>query len=596
MQAQMAHLSSALASDFKAVAASILLPGVSSYSFSNLRLSPDAQVLIDVDYLDDDTPFGQSLIPQQQQPVQQPPLPVQPSVPAPAATPPAGLGPLSLTARSDLIEQRTTAQLIGRRDSFSTITDSMGNPVVVAVSSSGRLELLRNDTSNAKGWVIVDISPPGTALVQTAKAYQGQDGLIHLAAAILTSTGIGSLPSRLFVAAINWSELGAIDWSKAWLERLMPSSMGTSTTIGQLLWGGGAIQLDSKPVLLASTVGSKKSDGSSIFAEHYIVEVSPIVIDPGKIWTLIPMPLNSTDLRSMVLGVDAIGDKGLYCLFTTDSVTELFFTGFADEFGKFSHEPINCRTGDQTLLAIPRADGKTTLFVGGSDGIFYYDVGHQSRGHDPLCITVSADIEAPIMELQGHVTGNYASVWARDKTSNLLHITGSASLGAPINGSWGQILNFRAAVAAFTPVYNHQKGVDELLVLSNSQDESLSHMYRTSPTGTWVSLDIPIPNDNTVLSSPTFTTIVKVVDSNGVPAGGIQVYVKTPERQFIIANDMYLQLDDTPMPITTDFRGTIKIVLPTTSLQAPNYAFQLTGSPAISHDPTSKITDALSQV
>ena len=133
----------------------------------------------------------------------------------------------------------------------------------------------------------------------------------------------------------------------------MSSSMGSSTTIGQLLWGGGAIQLDSKPVLLASSVGSKKSDGSSTFAEHYIIEISPTFVDPGKIWTLIPMPLNSTDIRSMVLGVDAIGDQGLYCLFTTTTATELFFTGFADEFGKFSHEPIDCRPGDQSLLAIP---------------------------------------------------------------------------------------------------------------------------------------------------------------------------------------------------------------------------------------------------
>ncbi|MCJ1421648.1 hypothetical protein MMC32_008014 [Xylographa parallela] len=309
--------------------------------------------------------------------------------------------------------------------------------------------------------------------------------------------------------------------------------MGSSTTIGQLLWGGGAIQLDSKPVLLASSVGSKKSDGSSTFAEHYIIEISPTFVDPGKIWTLIPMPLNSTDIRSMVLGVDAIGDQGLYCLFTTTTATELFFTGFADEFGKFSHEPIDCRPGDQSLLAIP--------------------------------------------------------------TSNLLHITGSASLGAPIGGSWGQILNFRAAVAAFSPVYNHQKGVDELLVLSNSQEESLTHIYRTSPTGTWVSLDIAISNDNSVLTSSTFTTIVKVGDANGVPAGGIQVHVTTPERHFIIANDMYLQVDDTPISITTDYRGTIKIVLPTTSLQAPSYVFQLTGSLAIPHDPTSKVTDALIQ-
>ncbi|MCJ1431561.1 hypothetical protein MMC27_000915 [Xylographa pallens] len=593
IQAQMAHLSSALASDFKTVAANILLPGVSSYSFSNLRLSLEAQVLIDVDYLDDDTPVGQSLLQQQQQPVQKTPLPVQPPVSVPATTPPASLGPMSLAARSDLIEQRTTAQLIGRRDTFSTVTDSAGNPVVIAISDSGHLELLRNDISNAKGWVVIDISPPGTASVQTAKAYQGQDGFIHLAASISTSTGNTSLPSRVFVAVVDWRELGAIDWSKAWLERPMSSSMANSTTIGQLLWGGGAIQLDSKPVLLASSLGSKKPDGSSTFAEHYIIEVSPTFVDPGKIWTLIPMPLNSTNIRSMVLGVDAIGDKGIYCLFTTDNVTELFFTGFADEFGKFSHEPIDCRPGDQSLLAIPRADGKTTLFVGGSDGIFYYDVGRQSRGHNPFCITGSSDITAAITELQGHVTGTYASVWARDKTSNLLHITGSASLGAPIDGSWGRILNFRAAVAAFSPMYNHQKGVDELLLLSNNQEESLTHIYRTSPTGTWVSLDIAIPNDNTVLSSSTFTTIVKVVDANGVPAGGIQVYVTTPERHFIIANDMYLQVDDTPVPITTDYRGTIKIVLPTTSLQAPSYGFQLPGFLAIPHDPTSKVTDAL---
>ncbi|MCJ1393569.1 hypothetical protein MMC18_006444 [Xylographa bjoerkii] len=590
MQAQMASLSSALAIDFKAVAANILLPGVSSYSFSSLRLSPEAHVLIDVDYLDDDTPIGQALL----QPVQQTPTPVQPSATAPATTGPFSQGKLALTARSDLIEQRTTAQLIGRRDSFSTVTDFMGNPVVISISSSGYLELLRNDTSNAKGWIITDISPPGTALIQTAKAYQGRDGLIHLAAAISTSTGTTSLPSQIFVASVDWSKLGATDWPKTWLERPMSSSMGTPTTIGQLLWGG-ATKLDSLPALLASSVGSKKSDGSSIFAEHYIIEVSPTVVDPGKIWTLIPMPLNSTDLRSMVLGVDAIGDKGLYCLFTNDNVTELFFTGFADEFGKFSHEPIDCRAGDQSLLAIPRADGKTTLFVGGSDGIFYYDVGRQSRGHDPFCITMSSDISAPITELQGHVTGSYVSVWAHDQASNLLHITGSASVGTPIDGSWCQILNFRAAVAAFSPVYNHQKGVDELLVLSNSQQESLTHVYRTSPTGTWVSLDVAIPNDNTVLSSSTFTTIVKVVDGNGVPAGGVQVYVTAPERHFVIANDMYLQVDDIPIPITTDYRGTIKIVLPTTSLQAPSYVFQLTGSPAISHDPTSKVTDALKQ-
>ncbi|MCJ1401283.1 hypothetical protein MMC11_004495 [Xylographa trunciseda] len=593
VQAQMAHLSSALAMDFKAVAANILLPGVSSYSFSNLRLSPEAHVLIDVDYLDDDTPAVQSFL-KQQQPLQQPQLPVQPSIPVPATTLPASQGPLFLTARSDLIEQRTTAQLIGRRNSFSTVTDCAGNPVVISISSSGHLELLRNDISNAKGWIVKEISPPGTALIQTAKAYQGQDGLIHLAAAISTSTGLTSLPSRLYVAAVDWSNLGAIDWSKVWLERPMPSSMGTATTIGQLLWGG-ATQMDPKPALLASSVGSKKPDGSSIFAEHYVIEVSPTVIDPGRIWTLIPMPLNSTEIRSMVLGVDAIGDKGLYSLFTNENVTELFFTGFADEFGKYSHEPISCRTGDQSLLAIPRADGKTTLFVAGSDGIFYYDVGCQSRGHDPLCITRSTDIEAPITELQGHVTGNYLSVWARDKASNLLHITGSASVGAPIDGSWCQILNFRAAVAAFTPVYNHQKGVDELLVLSNSQEESLTHVYRTSPTGTWVSLDISIPNDSTVLSSSTFTTIVKVVDVNGVPARGVKVNVTTAERHFIIANDMYLQVEDTPIPIVTDYRGTIKIVLPTTSLQAPSYVFQLTGSPDIPHDPTSKVTDALKQ-
>ena len=223
-------------------------------------------------------------------------------------------------------------------------------------------------------------------------------------------------------------------------------------------------------------------------------------------------------------------------------------------------------------------------------------MGCQSRGHNPICITGSSDITAAITELQGHVTGSYASVWARDRTSNLLHITGSASLGAPIGGSWGQILNFRAAVAAFSPVYNHQKGVDELLVLSNSQEESLTHTYRTSPTGTWVSLDIAISNDNSILTSSTFTTIVKVGDANGVPAGGIQVHVTTPERHFIIANDMYLQVDDTPISITTDYRGTIKIVLPTTSLQAPSYVFQLTGSLAIPHDPTSKVTDALIQV
>ena len=208
MQAQMAHLSSALASDFNTVAAKILLPGVSSYSFSNLRLSLEAQVLIDVDYLDDDTPVGQSLLQQQQQPVQQPPLLVQPPVSVPASTPSASLGPMSLTARSDLIEQRTTAQLIGRRDTFSTVTDSAGNPVVIAISDSGHLELLRNDISNAKGWIIIDISPPGTASVHTAKAYQGQDGLIHLAASISTSTGNSPLPSRVFVAAVDWKELG----------------------------------------------------------------------------------------------------------------------------------------------------------------------------------------------------------------------------------------------------------------------------------------------------------------------------------------------------------------------------------------------------
>jgi hypothetical protein len=602
LQNQMNTLSAALTSAINTVAASVLLPGVAYYSFSSMRLTPEGHVAIDVDYLDDDCPVNLSVL---QQPAAFPSpwtpitIPIPGKHPASNGTGSASSGKnLTLTSRSELIEYQTTAQYLGRRSRITAVSDSSGNPVVLSISDTGRLELVSNDMSGGNGWKITDISPQvdhASVTVQVAAAYQGMYGLIYIAAAIAIAppaAGSPSAPSLVYTAIVDWTQVGKLN-QLPWELRPMPIWM-SGVSIGKFIWGGATIG-EPKPILMATTLGSTSVRGWSTFAEHYAIDISPQVTDMSKIWSTVPMPLNSTEIRDMVLGVDAIGDKGVYCLFTNGPSTELFFTSFPDEFGKCSHEPLDCRTGDQVLLSIPRNDGKTTLFVGGADGIFEYSVGNQSRGHNPACIANSRDISAPISDLQGHITDNCASIWALDRSSNLLHITGEAFQGVTIGPSWNTNLRFRSAVAAFSPIYNHQREVDELILLSNNQEENLTHMYRTSASGTFTTQEIMIPDDSTPLSMTTYTTIVLVADEKGLPAAGVLVYISTIERSFVVVNDMYLQLDWIPVEVSTDMQGHIKLVFPTSTLQAPTYTFHFANLTA-THDPTSKITAALSKV
>lgn len=471
------------------------------------------------------------------------------------------------------------------------MTDAAGNIAIFAISSDGRLELIQWDSScSTKGWSIKDISPPGSMYVQEVEAFQRLDGVVFVAIACNMSAKTETGPSKVSIAELYPHNIAKADWTKIWLDRRMPANV----SIGRFTWGHPDVPT-AGPTLLASTIGSTNSNnGRTQFARNYVIDTASMVFrDPY----VLRMPVNSTEVKDMALGITYAGARGVYTLCKTGSETKLYFTTLTTGDETIINIEVPCRNTDNCLFVVPRGDGKTHLFVGGAEGVYHYPVGGQSK--PGILIAASSSFNGGVTRLQGHILRGVASLWAIDASSRLSHTTAVAdSQGDVVPASWKPMLAFRNGIVNFAPTFNSKQEVDELVLLSNTGNTSLTHIWQSSKgDGSWEENVINIPSGDQTVSSETYSTVIAVLAKDGkTPSANTNVTLSTKARTFVTINGAVTQLSRIPLTVSTDYQGKITIVQPTKTLGAPVYTIEVegTGSPT-TFDPSKTAVDKIQQ-
>lgn len=524
----------------------VVLPGGDVFFFSDAALDTDFNLVADVQYKAERPARAAAA------------LAADPTVP-----------PVTVHASAEFMTNHEPGRVLDPQRHFGAFQDHCGEPALLSIGTDNVARLVHRDGSSATGWAERAL---GTSLARGARpaafgAGQNVDGTLHLALAF--DDGVSS---RLYVTPRLGNDLSAPEWTgidRSWVERPADRAIGRITSIAMAATGDGAAPL---------TIVATEQDGQ---AYHWIVDAD--VRTTGPTWQRYVLPENAHTLIDLSIGM-IDGARGVYALYDMlDGTRRLEFTSLPDpRYHKTANYEFDLPARVECIEAMAAVDGASDLYAAG-DGLYVYPASAQQAG-----TVATKDALPPVTELLSRTDGTTTSLFAVTGDDELWHCHGAGrvwSAPALVGRDCAQVAALRSRVW----LNNH--------VLIARPDGSPGYLWQDPGTGLWSEASIPLPKLGTVVTYPSYTTQLQLLNVDGTPAAGVDVRLATSTVSTVVVNGgQHRAGPDRPIKVTSDDRGFLTVVCPTTSLSTPRLTVVPTGSAPVAVQPAQQVLDRLAQI
>lgn len=503
---------------------------------------------------------------------------------------------LDVTADSELMQNHQAALPVAPEQELMAVYDSNGFPLILSFSPDGDFYAVLQSDSSRTGWEQVDLStslkPFGTATSFAAGQLPG--GNIFLVASVQDIND--ATTENLFIAGPLSNDQMQTDWTKLgnyWVES---PNVVKGTTVERIFVGPADDDHDYGIPVIAVSI----SDSGPGTITDYIVRAS-VDVTSGLItwnWVDFPTPTEMTRMIDYALGSISDLGVGVYTLYEgPGNQNFLAFKTFLNQFDRSYDRAFTLPTGASALQTTPGSGGTTSLFIGGTGGVFWLSPNNQEANAIPVQIASATDV--PDVTTDGLIVredqaeNGVTAVWALSG-ENLFYLHNQE------DGGWSTPVLFRQGVAHIAPLRNQQRYANELIYIGTDLDTSqnIYYMWQDPTTTLWKEDHIPLQATDKILEFNCYTTHLSFKDASGNPPMDLTFNVSSDSWLRVIINGYTHIIDqDVSVQIQPDVQGVITIINKVNDLSTP--LLHVTGSffqGTLDVDPAHNVYDVLGKV
>ncbi|MEM6662408.1 MAG: hypothetical protein AAF666_09550, partial [Pseudomonadota bacterium] len=452
---------------------------------------------------------------------------------------------------AELMTNQSVNAPISPTGEIRVVQNAAGVPVIFSLAS-GTLDVLTHDPAAAGGWSaanVVDERGKGSE-VTAFDVVQGNDGKISVAIALAHTTGGAT---GIYTA---WGiDESLKDW--AGLAGRMIRSGGIDTA-----FRADAVVLDASDIGSPLCTVSGAQDGAEV--RYYVPGANA-----DAIRFVYPENVDANNLIRITAGA-AFGQRAFFYLYKEGESQSLIATTLPDS-GQGSEtyswspgkNPVPGSRSYQTMASPIVVSGDPTrtssdLFTASNDGLRVFPGGLREK--EQLVTGALKDVR----EISVHHDGDDVSVWALVPPNLVYYIRGTRSADGY---SFKAPVLFARDVTRLGAIRNRKRKANELFAVTGS--DTIEHWWQDPATTNWQSTTIRTKDEGSVVSQPTYTTLVHVSADGGPPIDA-KLQLTASAWTYATVNGQVLMLDrENPASIPVDGSGQVSIVFPATDLSVP---------------------------
>lgn len=497
---------------------------------------------------------------------------------------------MKIAFESELMENQKHAVVMAPDRAFEVLQSKDGDALFFSIGTdkNSRFYLTREVTKTATGWNRIDLSGAlssqhGGAEV-TAKTFSVAQNAQTLAidlALVLTVGGVDFLYLSLGNANTD------ADWEKAVTWSAVPFDAGTAPN-----------PLTIADVYIMNIPGAAGAAAvENIFVDIWQDPKDPLrrtdryYIKPGGSpqWNLhkLSEDVAAGSIKSC-LGYITVGIvPGIYTL-STIGTEEKQYLIYTPKYNAYSHQPnipaeptrLTPPNGARAIASALNSSGESSLFVGGTDGLFVFTPGNQRRGAVPVKV-VTSDFVKGASALAAATDAKRTAVWGIGEDGDLFYV--ACPVGSEDDpNAWSNPVPLLPSAEGFAFFLNLQAGNNVLFAHVDGQN--MVQLTQDPVTTDWHKRSILLPSTSAddIAVYKSFTTHVQVTDDNGVGEPNAAVTVTSTSPVSVYMNDVYHLLSPgVPVHTAADANGVLTIVQETDSLAAVCLQVVLTNAPEV---------------
>ncbi|KAF2133764.1 hypothetical protein P153DRAFT_427689 [Dothidotthia symphoricarpi CBS 119687] len=501
---------------------------------------------------------------------------------------------------------------------LALIHDKNGQPMVFAVSNTGRLHVVFHVNNAIAGWQTSDITPTQNDDSSKVDAFDTLElgDKIHIVVS-LESDKHSNISQTVWHATFEKPNL------------VVDDDLADVAGLPDLQWNeinNGIGDKNITSVLCCPSVSSlagfyicagTQTYGKSA-ATHYILDPA---LGPNATWRDIVMSGSADSLLALQpVCTGSFRDKtsrevGVASVYrqTDGNEQQVCSVEVLDETSAQRVKTRVLQTGRlgsiSSLFSSVNPWGLTDILVAGEFGIGYFESSALERMlGDPILPDIAFKqvvCSEVYKDLFCHLT-----VFAISDHNELYFIEGKRSKDRKVTFQTPSGLPIRQGVTMMSPQYNAKSNASELLYVSDNGSNGLRHLVRDPVSTLWTedSLQIKVPpgTPSTLTKVPVYMTSISLSNENGVPVPqGYSVNVTCEPHMHVNCNGRSFLLNGKPTKITTlDASGQIDLTLPvdplmgscTIKVELFEFKSKSSASDIICINPAQRVIDGLSSV
>lgn len=553
-----------------------VFPGAKVFTYSSATFSTNQDLICDITYVAPSQSSQPMSMMMAEVPVATERLERTVLLAAPGSGPKSSATSVTMSHASDMIQNYVQGEIVSPTGKFEAVQTDDGHAMLFAMDTSNVLEVILEQSGiGATGWQRVDLSSAllaanfssdPKAVLRTFDVGQSAiDGTIGVAAAI-SSGGSDNLFLSLYNSNSNTSWTASPGWTSIPFDAANPSGTRQTISIVGILF---AETTNNHQYIIVDVDRSPTATIKDI-ARYY---VDPLKAS-GTFWTKHDAPVDIQDgnYQSCVGRTQNGIIDGIYTSGTAGASAQLVYLPVINIYGGGPALPsrLNLPAGVQasaiatSRIVDPSSNlyGSTDLYAVSGSILYRFAADNQKDGTigTPL---LNSTVFSGTSQLSTMTNNGVTTVWGKNSNDQVYYVScPSSQLSVP--GAWSAPVPILTGVELMSPYINRTDGGNTIFASGGNQLQRL-----TQATGTdakiWTvdAITLVAAPVERSLSFNSYTTTIKVVDDQKMPAAAIDVSISTASRTPVYINGLYYVLSTTPVTVVTDATGTVTVIEPT---------------------------------
>ncbi len=469
---------------------------------------------------------------------------------------------ISFITSSELMVNYRLAEILDQQQEFQVAQTSEGTTLFFGIGTDKEFYLIKEtsgDTNTPTGWAKTVLNKNLKGKAKSFSISQNRkDGNIDIALVMEESPGQDKLYIRF---DCSHSDLSWVSNEFRWKEVFDDRKKGKGTNMNII------------STFLSDTKAAENflvvdlADGSG-HTDRYIIDV-----DHDQKWIAHPLVADLTtdnaklidDVMGMPKGHDVVG---LYTFGAVNHLVQCFFEPMYDEYADvgdrapsdyFNLDDLNLRPDNAAFAGCPSASDPTStdIFFAGGGKLFYLAADKQVHGAKPTEI-LTHDLFTNVKQLYANSSKGKLVVWGRNHEDKIFYTACSADKVYTQN-AWSVPLPLFSEVAVISTCLDLKNNA--ITLFANHGRGKLFKGTQDDVHGTWKfeNIELPAP-DSAATSGHSFSSSIKVVDSNNLPIANAEVTLQSESYTSLYINDVFYRLGKDPITVKADYSGVVHII------------------------------------